>query len=86
MNFTIAQLKELRERFAKRQLTIVMVDFGSSKGSPASGKDLIHASDVKMYFKDGRVHSISRYLDKPIEKQLFTPQSAKKQPTLFDHV
>ena len=86
MNFTIAQLKELRERFAKRHLTIVMVDFGSSKGSPASGKDLIHASDVKMYFKDGRVHSISRYLGKPIEKQLFTPQSTKKQPTLFDHV
>ncbi|NDW10472.1 hypothetical protein [Dysgonomonas sp. 520] len=79
MNFTIDQLKELRERFAKRQLSVMMVDFGSSKGSPASGKDLIHASDVKMYFKDGRVHTISRYLDKPTERQLFVPQTANKQ-------
>lgn len=84
MNFTIAQLKDLRERFAKRQLTIIMIDFGASKGSPTSGKDLIHVSDVKMYFKDGIVHSTSRYLDKPIQKRLFTPQTANKQPSLFD--
>lgn len=84
MSFTIDQLKDLGKRFAKRQLCIMMIDFGSSKGSPASGKDLIHAADVKMYFKDGRVYSISRYLDQPAEVQLFKPQTSKKQPTLFD--
>lgn len=84
MSFTIDQLKELRTHFSKRQISVVMIDFGSAKGSPASGKDLIHASDVKMYFKDGTVHSTSRYLDKPIQTRLFTPQIANKQPTLFD--
>lgn len=84
MRFTVEQLKELRERFARRQLSIVMIDFGASKGNPASGKDLLHASDIKMYFKDGMVHSISRYLKNPVKKRLFIPQTEKKQPTLFD--
>lgn len=84
MRFTIEQLKELRERFSRRQITILMIDFGAAKGSPASGKDLIHASDVKMFFKNGTVHSTSRYLDKPNQKQLFKPQTANNQPTLFD--
>ncbi len=83
MNFTIDQLKELRTSFAKRQISVVMIDFGSSKGSPASGKDLIHASDVKMYFKDGKVNSISRYLDQPVEVQLFNPHADKRQYNLF---
>jgi predicted ATP-dependent serine protease len=85
MNFTIDQLKELRRRFAKRLLSVLMIDFGETKGKPASGKDLIHASDVKMYFKNGRVYSISRYLDQPSEKQLFLPKGFKKQPSLFDY-
>lgn len=84
MNFTVDQLKRLRELFAKRQLSIIMIDFGKSKGNPASGIDLLHAADIKLYFKNGRVHALSRYLGKPVEKQLFTPQSAKTQPTLFD--
>jgi len=84
MAFTFNQLKELRKRFANRQLCIVMVDFGSSKGIPDSGKDLIHASDVKMYFKNGRVYSISRYLETPVELQLFHPnKSQTAQQTLF---
>jgi len=84
MSFTFNQLKELRKRFANRQLCIVMVDFGSVKGSPDSGKDLIHASDVKMYFKNGRVYSISRYLDTPVELQLFHPnKSQTAQQSLF---
>lgn len=85
MNFTIDQLKEMRERFAKRQLSIFMVDFGASKGSPASGKDLIHASDIKMYFKNGKVNSISRYMDKPADKQLYIPQTAQSLPSLFNN-
>jgi len=84
MGFTFNQLRELRKRFANRLLCICIVDFGSSKGSPDSGKDLLHASDVKMYFKNGRIYSISRYLDAPIEHQLFFPQkSANQHPTLF---
>ncbi len=83
MSFTIDQLKKMRERFAKRQLSIFMVDFGSAKGSPASGKDLLHASDIKMYFKNGKVNSISRYTDKPSEKQLFMPKTNQSLPSLF---
>lgn len=84
MRFNIDQLQELRTRFAKCQLSVIMIDFGKSKGNPASGIDLIHASDTKMYFKDGTVYSSSRYLDKPVQVRLFTPQTANKQPTLFD--
>ena len=84
MNFTIDELKELRTSFAKRQISVIMIDFGDTKGKPASGKDLIHASDIKMYFNNGRVYSISRYLDKPVEQQIFIPQEVKKQPSLFN--
>ncbi|WP_165020148.1 ATPase domain-containing protein [Dysgonomonas sp. ZJ279] len=84
MSFTNEQLKRLKELFAKRQLSIVMIDFGKALGSPASGIDLLHASDIKLYFKRGSVHAISRYLDQPVKYQLFTPQSAdKRQLTLF---
>ena len=34
MGFTFAQLKELRARFAKRQIIVCMVDFGKTEGSP----------------------------------------------------
>lgn len=84
MGFTFDQLKELRIRFAKRKLSIIMVDFGTAKYSPASGKDLLHAADIKMFFKNGRVFSESRYLDTPREKQIFLPQLSKWQPSLFD--
>ena len=83
MNFTFAQLKELRTRFAKRQIVLIMVDFGKTKGSPQSGVDLLHASDVKMFFKDGVVSSVSRYLPKPTKKTLFVPERENKYPTLF---
>lgn len=84
MGFTFSQLKELRERFAKRQLSIIMVDFGKIQGKPLSGVDLLHASDVKLFFRNGRVYSTSRYLATPVEKQLFFPQkSGIRQQTLF---
>lgn len=84
MGFSFDQLKELRRRFAKRKLSIILVDFGTAKYSPASGKDLLHAADVKMFFKNGRVVSESRYLDRPVEKQLFIPNNSMRQPSLFD--
>jgi hypothetical protein len=85
MHFTFNQLIELRERFAKRQLSIVMIDFGAFKGKPDSGRDLLHASDVKLYFKNGRAYAISRYLDKPAEQQLFIQQSPGSMPSLFNY-
>ena len=83
MGFTFAQLKELRERFSKRQLSVILVDFGKVQGKPLSGVDLLHASDIKLFFKGGRVYSLSRYLSTPTEKQLFIPQKKTNQPTLF---
>lgn len=84
MGFTFAQLKELRARFAKRWLSVIMVDFGKSQGNPQSGVDLLHAADVKMFFRDGRIYSVSRYLPAPKEKQLFIPQKRGfRQTTLF---
>ncbi len=83
MGFTFAQLKELRTRFAKRQIAVIMVDFGKAKGSPQSGVDLLHASDVKMFFKDGTVYAVSRYLSEPTKKTLFVPKKANNQLALF---
>jgi len=84
MGFTFNQLRELRKRFANRLLCICIVDFGKVQGTPDSGTDLLHASDVKLFFKKGRVYSISRYLDTPVEVQLFHPsKSQTAQQTLF---
>ncbi len=83
MGFTFSQLKELRIRFAKRHLSVIMVDFGKAKGNPQSGVDLLHASDVKMFFKNGTIYSISRYLSAPSEYRLFVPQKTSNQLALF---
>ncbi len=83
MDFTDEQLKELREVFAKRKLVIVMVNFGEKLGVPAGswGKDLLHASDVKCFFKGGRLNVVSRYLPVPVDRVLFGAR--EKQLTLF---
>ncbi len=83
MDFTDEQLKELREVFAKRKLAIVMVNFGEKLGVPAGswGKDLLHASDVKCFFKGGRLNVVSRYLPVPVDRVLFGAR--EKQLTLF---
>ena len=78
MGFTFAQLKELRTRFAKHQIVIMMVDFGKSEGTPNNGVDLLHASDVKMFFKSGNVSSVSRYLSKPVKIQLFNKNKSNQ--------
>lgn len=86
MDFTDEQLKELREVFAKRKLAIVMVNFGDKPGIPSGtwGKDLLHASDVKCFFKGGRLVVTSRYLQAPVERVLFGNKSAQTtQLTLF---
>jgi len=83
MNFTFAQLKELRTRFAKRQIIVIMVDFGKAKGKPQSSIDLLHAADVKMYIKQGHINSVSRYLPTEVNYTLFKPQKSSNYPTLF---
>ena len=71
MEFTEEQYKYLRETFAKRKLAIVMVSFGT-KGNPTKAKDLLHASDIKAFFKDGKIDVMSSYLSKPKVKRLFS--------------
>lgn len=83
MGFTMDQLKELLERFSKRHLAVVMVSFGTKLGSPVGGTDLLHASDIKGFFFNGQVHFISRYLNRPVNKQLFSGFNSSKQLTLF---
>lgn len=85
MDFTDDQLKELREVFAKRKLSIIMVNFGDKLGIPSGtwGKDLLHASDVKCFFKGGRLNVTSRYLQSPVDQVLFGKKSANTQLTLF---
>ena len=62
-----------------------MVNFGEKLGVPSgtSGKDLLHASDVKCIFKGGRLNVTSRYLQAPVDRVLFGSKYAEKQLTLF---
>lgn len=85
MDFTDDNLKELREIFARRKLAIVMVNFGDKLGIPAGtwGKDLLHASDVKCFFKGGRLNVTSRYLQTPVDQVLFGKKSCGSQLSLF---
>lgn len=85
MDFTADQLKELRVVFAKRKLSIVMVNFGDKPGVPSGthGKDLLHAADVKCFFKGGNLNVTSRYLSAPVDKVLFGKKSKDTQLTLF---
>jgi archaellum biogenesis ATPase FlaH len=82
MDFTYDQLRELRAAFAKRHLSVIMVSFGSSESNPDRAKDLLHASDIKLFFKAGSVKAVSRYTGKVISRQLFRPLR-DTTPTLF---
>lgn len=82
MGFTYDQLRELRERFAKRHFSLMMVSFGSSKGSPSCDKNLLHACDIKLFFKDGKVYSHGRGLAKPVTQVLFNANE-NQQLSLF---
>lgn len=86
MAFTYDQLKQLKEfGKKKKKFGIIMVSFGNQKYNPKNAVDHLHASDVKMYFKNGHVDVESRYLSAPVRKQLFTPGviNSSNQPTLF---
>jgi archaellum biogenesis ATPase FlaH len=82
MQFTYEQFREMRAAFTKRHLGVIMVSFGSSEGNPDRAKDLLHASDIKLFFKSGSVKVVSRYTGKPVSRLLFRPQK-DSTPTLF---
>lgn len=82
MDFTYDQLKELRTAFAKRHLSVIMVSFGTALGNPDRSRDLLHASDIKLFFKAGTVNIVSRYTSKPVDKLLFR-QGKDQSPRLF---
>jgi len=81
MGFSYAQLKQIRETFPKRHLSLILVSFGS-KNQPQNAKDHFHASDIKAFFENGRLHVISRYTSRPVSKQLFSEQVIKNQLSL----
>ncbi len=85
MKFTVAQLLELRRLFAKRKLAVVMVAFGTQMGSTRNVDDLLHACDIKVFFKDGVAYSHGRYTSGVVEKRFFdTKQKKIGQPSLFE--
>lgn len=85
MRFTFEQLEELMTYLKKRKVIILMVSFGKSLGVTRGADDLLHTCDVKLFFEQGKVTCISRYLDEPREQVLFTPKKSKKagQTSLF---
>lgn len=72
-DFTIDMLHDLRLTFKRKKIAFFFVSFGTSKGKTDGAKDLLHASDVKLYFHNGKVLSHGRYIEQQIEKVLFTP-------------
>lgn len=77
MQFTIDQLRELRETFKKRKIMVILLSFGDAVGKPTNAAALLHACDVKVFFKDGKAYSHGRYLKEPVTQVLFNPN--KKQ-------
>jgi len=84
MQFTYQQLQQLIDTYKrKKKFGIIMVSFGDVEDKPRGAIDHLHASDVKCFFKDGRVTIKSRYMDRPTHKVLFQSVSANQHPTLF---
>lgn len=71
MDFTSEQLQDFTHRFRKRSLSLVQVAFGTGKGQTDGAKEHLHASDVKLYFDNGKVYSHGRYISAPKTVQLF---------------
>jgi archaellum biogenesis ATPase FlaH len=83
MAFTYDQLIALGEVFKrKKKFGVIMVSFGNTAGNPDRAKELLHASDVKCFFKNGGVNVVSRYLKNPVGKLLFSTRNTN-QLSLF---
>ena len=82
MDLSYEQLKELRQINSRRKFSLVMISFGNTMNNPDRAKDHLHASDVKCFFKSGRLTVISRYLNAPVNTKLFDMHRSTQQ-TLF---
>jgi predicted ATP-dependent serine protease len=73
-NFSIEQLEDFRMTFKKKKrMGLIFVSFGTGLGKTDGAKELLHASDVKLYFHNGKVLSHGRYIKEQIEQVIFTP-------------
>ena len=79
MRFTVEQLTEMRQRFKRRKFILIMISFGTGVGSTDGANKLLHACDVKLHVKNGKLTSHGRGLDAVVVKQLFTPAKKHKQ-------
>jgi DNA replication protein DnaC len=84
-NFTYQNLIDFRARFKKRNIILLMLSFGNALGKTLGFNDHLHASDVKLYFNQGELTSVSRYLGSVVKKQLFKPEEVKSEGALFDN-
>ena len=82
--FTYDQLKKFREMFKKRHIILIMVSFGTAMSKTLGFNDHLHASDVKLYFKDGYVTSHGRYIGKPVKQKLFKIEEIALEGELFN--
>jgi predicted ATP-dependent serine protease len=71
MNFTYDQFQDFRDTFKKRNIILIVVSFGTSLGQTDGCKDILHASDIKMHFKNGRLTCVSRYKSETVVRTLF---------------
>lgn len=83
MKFTIEQFRKFKHEFRKRNIIVIMLQFGTGLGKPGD-KDLLHASDVKVYVNNGKLISLSRYNSKPCKKTLFSTKQVKEAPIEFE--
>lgn len=71
MGFSYDQLRELKALFKRRSLGVVLVSFGATQGNPDKARELLHAADIKLYFKGGVLSATSRYQPAPTKHRLF---------------
>ncbi len=78
MGLTPEQLDDFRHRFRKRTICLLMVAFGTGRGQTDGCKDHLHASDVKLYFDNGKVFSHGRYISAPKTVQIFKHKNTEE--------
>ena len=84
--FTFNKLIEFREMFKKRNIIIIMLSFGTGMGKTDGANALLHACDVKLYFNQGHLTSISRYLGKAVKTRLFKPAELDMEGEFFNEL
>lgn len=82
--FTYEQFIAFRKMFKKRNIILIMLSFGTGLGKTIKANDHLHASDVKLYFNQGKLISVSRYLSKTVETRLFKPTAMAMEGEFFN--